>query len=114
MTERSSPNNASLALFAGLVGFGIGLLFAPRSGKETRDKVKERAHEMKDSATDSLHDAKEKVNSKLEHTRDSLSSAIKTTGRRAKQKYDEFESVDSSDRPTSRQSPVLHTWEEEV
>jgi len=114
MTERSSPNTAMYALVAGLAGLGLGLLFAPRSGRETRNRVKERAHEMKDSATDSIHDVREKVSSGIEHTRDNLSDAIKTTGRRAKQKYDEFSSDETMERPTNRQSPVLHTWEEEV
>ena len=94
MTERPSANTAMYTLVSGLAGLGLGLLFAPRSGKETRDKMKERAHEMKDSATESLHDVKDKVSTGIDHTRDNLSHAIKTTGRRARQKYDEFSSED--------------------
>lgn len=115
MTERSSPNVALYALLAGMAGIGVGLLFAPKSGKETRDNVKERAHGMKDSASNSLHEAREKLQTTVEQTRDSLSDAIKTTGRRAKQKYDAFGTDEIADeRHQSRQSPVLHTWEEEV
>lgn len=112
MTERSSPNIALVSLMAGLAGAGIALLLAPRSGKETIAKIGERTTELKGQAEDSIHRVKDSVNTGIDKTRDSLSEALKKTDRVAREQYDEFN--ETADRPSKRQSPVLHAWEEEV
>lgn len=50
-----------LAAFAvgAAVGAGLTLLYAPRSGKETRDLLAKRARELKERAEGTLDDAKE-------------------------------------------------------
>jgi gas vesicle protein len=47
-----------------LVGAGIALLYAPRSGKETREVLARRARELKDKAGDALDKAKETIREK--------------------------------------------------
>lgn len=42
-------NNWSLALLIGLISAAIALLFAPKSGKELRRDLKNKANETKDS-----------------------------------------------------------------
>lgn len=42
-------NNWSLALLVGLISATVALLFAPKSGKELRQDLKEKANETKDS-----------------------------------------------------------------
>jgi len=62
-----SDNNEStrvggyLAAFAigALVGTGVALLYAPRSGKETRDLLAKKGRELKGQAADALDDAKD-------------------------------------------------------
>lgn len=53
-------------LLGGLVGAGIALLFAPRSGEETRRKIKELTEEVKEKAEDYVEQVKGKVASTVE------------------------------------------------
>jgi gas vesicle protein len=56
----------SLTAFAlgALVGGGIALLWAPHSGKETRDMLAQRSHEMKEKAESAVGRAREAVHEK--------------------------------------------------
>jgi gas vesicle protein len=63
-----SDNNSSqvggfLTAFAigALMGAGMALLYAPRSGKETRELLAQRTRELKNRASDALDQAKETV-----------------------------------------------------
>ena len=51
---------AAFAIGAAL-GAGIALLYAPRSGRETRDLLASKARDLKDKAEDALNDAKEMI-----------------------------------------------------
>ena len=53
----------------GVVGAGIALLFAPQSGRETREKIKDLAGEAKDKIRSVADDAKEKIQDTYRHTR---------------------------------------------
>lgn len=48
----SQPNIFAVSLFAGITGAVVGLLFAPRSGKETRDKIQIAATDLKGKASE--------------------------------------------------------------
>ena len=65
------------------VGIGIGMLFAPKSGAETRqiikdktgegtDYLKQRASEVRDSAGDLLNKSKEALNRQTETLTDAM------------------------------------------
>ena len=64
--ENSSPVGGIVAAFAvgALVGAGIALLYAPQSGKKTRDLLARKTNELKDNAESMLDDAKEMVRGK--------------------------------------------------
>jgi len=68
MSDNSESNRIGgyLAAFAigALVGTGLALLYAPRSGKETRELLAKKGRELKGKASDALDDAKEFVQSK--------------------------------------------------
>lgn len=80
--ERSEPGIGSFIL--GLaVGAGIALLFAPRSGEETRRDLQRRAKrvgdqaqdfvsEMTDSVSQTINAAKEKVEGRIDSTRQAV------------------------------------------
>lgn len=55
---------------AGLgIGFGIGLLFAPLSGEETRGRIAERASDLADSARDLVDQGRERVRDTVSRVR---------------------------------------------
>ena len=50
------------ALLFGLgLGFGLGVLFAPMSGQETRDNLSERANDLADTARQKFDEGRERV-----------------------------------------------------
>ena len=63
MSENNESSRVAgyLAAFAigALVGTGAALLYAPRSGKETRELIAKKGRELKGQASDVLDDAKD-------------------------------------------------------
>jgi gas vesicle protein len=66
--ENSSATSILLAFLAGgLMGFGIGLLLAPLSGRETREKIRGASQEVKERTIETASKAREKVEDLVEH-----------------------------------------------
>jgi hypothetical protein len=58
--ERGGSGSGLLwLLVGGAVGAGLGLLFAPHSGKKTRELLGERLTSLKETAEDALHQLRE-------------------------------------------------------
>ncbi|WP_225872707.1 YtxH domain-containing protein [Pedobacter frigoris] len=56
-------STAAVALLAGLaVGAVLGILFAPDSGKKTRERISDKALDLADNAKDGLYSLKDKIN----------------------------------------------------
>ncbi|MBI4822764.1 MAG: YtxH domain-containing protein [Nitrospirae bacterium] len=53
-------------LLGGVIGAGVALLFAPRSGKETRQRIRELAEDVKDKADDLMGEVKGRVAKTIE------------------------------------------------
>jgi gas vesicle protein len=65
--ERGSAPVILLAfLLGGVVGAGLALLFAPLSGKETRDRIKDLVEEVKEKAEGAVEEIKDKVKETLD------------------------------------------------
>lgn len=62
MYERRGGSVFGAFLLGGLIGAVLGLLFAPRSGRETRDMLADRANEYWGSAGEMYAQGREKVN----------------------------------------------------
>jgi gas vesicle protein len=66
--------NAGLVLLSfivgGVVGGVLGVLFAPKAGKETRQDISEAAAEMKKEAEKFAKDARERVESFVTESKD--------------------------------------------
>jgi len=58
--EKSSFGTFLIGFLSGAaIGAGIALLFAPQSGKETREKIKDVADDVKDKISDLVGDTKD-------------------------------------------------------
>ncbi len=90
----ASEGRSTISYF--LIGLGIGaavgLLFAPRSGRETRERIRAKAEEGKEFLTEKAEELRaraeeyvEKGKEGLRHQRESLSAAIEA----GKQAYQE-------------------------
>ena len=64
--ENTNQVGGIVAAFAvgALVGAGIALLYAPQSGRETRDLLAQKTRDLKDKAAEALDGAKEMVRGK--------------------------------------------------
>lgn len=64
------------SLLAGLgIGIGLGILFAPMSGRETRDNLRERANDLADQAMGAVEEGRERFKSGLSAVRSSAERA---------------------------------------
>ena len=69
------------SLFVGLVlgaaiGAGLSLLFAPKSGKETREEVGKRLDELKDYVDQTTRDITQTVKDRLAEAKNDLAQAV--------------------------------------
>lgn len=66
MSDNNSNVGGILAAFTlgAFAGATVALLYAPRSGRETRDMLAQRACELKDKAKDVIDEAKEMISDK--------------------------------------------------
>ena len=105
MSQGEWQNTLLITLLAGAAGAGIGLLFAPRSGKETRQQMREAALEAKRSAGEGLDVARERLDDQLDKVRSAknkLSNTIRKNRRTDKQQDEKLD------------SPIITAWNEEV
>jgi len=67
------------SFLAGLgLGIGLGVLFAPVSGDETRSNIRGRANDLADSARDTIERGRERVRSGLGAVRNAAEEATGT------------------------------------
>ena len=58
------------ALVAGAVGYVTGILTAPKSGKETREDIAEKASELKDEGAEQLQDLRDELDELIKNAKD--------------------------------------------
>ena len=82
-TYKNNPQRVLLGLvIGGLAGVVTMLLFAPQSGKQTRDQIEEKAIELRDQTTKNLKKAVAQVRSET----DRLSSEVQDKAGELKQR----------------------------
>jgi gas vesicle protein len=110
------PNLVLLSLVSGIAGAGIALLLAPRSGQETRSKLKSSAREMKEQAEDDISHLRSAATDRARKAREATeraASVIKTRKNQAVEKmHDKRDELDETIDNT-KQSPALSAWEKE-
>lgn len=88
MSDRKSNTVKKVALgsaIAGAVGYLAGILSAPKSGKQTRQDIADKAGEAKTSAEDELHELNEELKGMIKNTKDKTISM----GSAARNEYNE-------------------------
>jgi gas vesicle protein len=77
--EENSYSAGSVLLtffIGGLVGAGVALLLAPKTGRETRQKILELADEVKEKAETYIEKTKEKADTYAEEIRDKAAAVV--------------------------------------
>lgn len=73
--ERDSGGAGSFILGA-LVGAGLALLFAPKSGKETQEDLKVRARQIRDVAEERVREASRQLEERLDQAREGVHTRV--------------------------------------
>lgn len=106
MGNRTNGHTLALTVTAGLAGAAVALLFAPRSGRETRAKLRNTTSDFKEKADRKMSSARDSLHDGLEQARDLKRRVI----HKAK----------SNDRPepdkalSAKSAGPLSSWEEEI
>ena len=64
--EKERGSELGAFLIGALVGAGLALLFAPQSGQETQEKLRERARQIRDMTEDRARQLKDDFGSRVE------------------------------------------------
>lgn len=107
------PNVILISVVAGLIGAGVALLLAPRSGRETRQMLRSSAGKVKHRANENYEDLRNQARDTMQSAsemKNKIASAIKTRKDQAEQSLEDT----SGDTFTRRQSSGLTNWDEEI
>jgi gas vesicle protein len=74
--EKDSSSGLGSFVLGALVGAGVALLLAPRSGEETQALLRERALEVKGSAEEKVRDAQRQLEARLDEARAGVQSRV--------------------------------------
>jgi gas vesicle protein len=74
--ERESGGGVGPFLLGAILGAGVALLLAPRSGEETQQDIKERAVRFRDAAEERVREAQAQVEERLEQARAELMQRV--------------------------------------
>jgi gas vesicle protein len=71
-------------LVGSVIGAATALLFAPRSGEETRAEIRDKAVEIRDHATETVKDTVSQARSKVGDVRDNVRDKVEELKQRGK------------------------------
>lgn len=64
------------AIFGALIGAALGILTAPFSGRETREKIKTKTKELSEIGLEELEEIKEEVTEKAQEAMDKVQDTV--------------------------------------
>jgi gas vesicle protein len=70
--ERDSGGGLGSFVLGALVGAGLALLFAPKSGAETQEEIKEHARKLPTAAEERVRDAQQQLEDRLDEVREGM------------------------------------------
>lgn len=74
--ERDSGSGVGAFILGALVGAGIALLFAPKSGAETQEDIKRQARKLRTAAEDRVREAQRQIEERLGEVREGVQTHI--------------------------------------
>ena len=73
-------------LVGSVIGVATALLFAPRSGEETRAEIRDKAVELRDRTTETVKDTVSQAKSKAYEIKDSVTDTVREKAEELKQR----------------------------
>jgi gas vesicle protein len=74
--ERDGGSGVGAFVLGALVGAGIALLFAPKSGAETQEDIKRQARKLRSAAEERVREAQRQLEERLGEVRDGVNSRL--------------------------------------
>jgi gas vesicle protein len=74
--EREGGSGVGAFILGALVGAGIALLFAPKSGAETQEDIKRQARKLRTAAEERVREAQRQIEERLGEVRDGVQARI--------------------------------------
>ena len=76
IVERTGRGGVGSFFLGALVGAGLALLLAPKSGEETQEEIKERAHKLRVAARARMREAQSTLEERLDSVRDGVQTRV--------------------------------------
>lgn len=91
-------------LLGALLGAGVALLVAPRSGAETQDEIRERARRLRAAAEERLDDLRGEMEERLEQARAEMQEALEAVKERVEAGRESVREAVDSGRHAAREA----------
>jgi gas vesicle protein len=106
LVERGGDTSAKWLFWGALLGAGLALLYAPRSGEETRRSLQRRLWKLRALTEEKLDELSEKLSSGVQEVGSALGR-----GPREEDEDDEFEDLDDLPPPAARTASAREEFE---
>jgi gas vesicle protein len=103
--ERREPGIGAFVLGAA-IGAGLALLFAPRTGEETRRELQRQARKMGDQAQDFVSEVTESVSNTFQSAKEKVESSIDSTKNAVELKRRQVSNAVDAGRAAAQQARV--------
>lgn len=114
MTGQNKQNVMAISLLAGLAGAGLGLLVAPRSGRETRERMRLAASDAKHSTKERLAETRGKLDDQVDKANETKTRWLEQIRSATKRKSKRTDETENRPEDGSGESPIIKAWNEEV
>lgn len=76
IVERSDDTGVAAFVWGALIGAGVALLFAPKSGRDTRNSISQGARRLKEAAEDTVRTVQDSVTGAVDNVRSQVGGTM--------------------------------------